>query len=106
MHVLENDDIELAQKMLAREEEINHLVELLRKKYIQLMTRGEGRAADGVLLIDISSNLERSSDRTLHIAKYILGNKYNFKYDTSNFKYEHQSDLPTKLIGEAKNVLE
>lgn len=106
LHVLENDDIELAQKMLAREEEINHLVELLRKKYIQLMTRGEGRAADGVLLIDISSNLERSSDRTLHIAKYILGNKYNFKYDTSNFKYEHQSDLPTKLIGEAKNVLE
>ncbi|GAA2898778.1 Na/Pi cotransporter family protein [Enterococcus pseudoavium] len=93
LQVLENDDIDLAQKMLYREEEINQLVELLRQKYIKLMTKGEGRAADGVLLIDISSNLERSSDRTLHIAKYFLGNKYNFKYDTSNFHYE-RPDTP------------
>lgn len=70
LSILENDDIHLAQKMLDREEAINQLVELLRKKYITLMTKGEGRASDGVLLIDISSNLERTSDRTLHIAKY------------------------------------
>ncbi|WP_407857346.1 Na/Pi cotransporter family protein [Enterococcus hailinensis] len=88
LSILENDDIHLAQKMLDREESINQLVELLRKKYITLMTKGEGRASDGVLLIDISSNLERTSDRTLHIAKYFLGNKYNFKYDTTNFQYE------------------
>lgn len=88
LSILENDDIHLAQKMLDREEAINQLVELLRKKYITLMTKGEGRASDGVLLIDISSNLERTSDRTLHIAKYFLGNKYNFKYDTTNFQYE------------------
>lgn len=88
LSILENDDIYLAQKMLDREESINQLVELLRKKYITLMTKGEGRASDGVLLIDISSNLERTSDRTLHIAKYFLGNKYNFKYDTTNFQYE------------------
>lgn len=88
LSILENDDIHLAQKMLDREESINQLVELLRKKYITLMTKGEGRASDDVLLIDISSNLERTSDRTLHIAKYFLGNKYNFKYDTTNFQYE------------------
>lgn len=88
LSILENDDIHLAQKMLDREEAINQLVELLRKKYITLMTKGEGRASDSVLLIDISSNLERTSDRTLHIAKYFLGNKYNFKYDTTNFQYE------------------
>ena len=88
LSILENDDIHLAQKMLDREESINQLVELLRKKYITLMTKGEGRASDSVLLIDISSNLERTSDRTLHIAKYFLGNKYNFKYDTTNFQYE------------------
>lgn len=88
LSILENDDIHLVQKMLDREESINQLVELLRKKYITLMTKGEGRASDGVLLIDISSNLERTSDRTLHIAKYFLGNKYNFKYDTTNFQYE------------------
>ncbi|MFC4771992.1 Na/Pi cotransporter family protein [Enterococcus hermanniensis] len=87
LQVLENDDINLAQKILEREEDINQLVELLRKKYITLMTTGEGRTSDGVLLIDISSNLERTSDRTLHVAKYFLGNKYNFKYDTTNFQY-------------------
>lgn len=96
LSILENDDIHLAQKMLDREESINQLVELLRKKYITLMTKGEGRASDGVLLIDISSNLERTSDRTLHIAKYFLGNKYNFKYDTTNF--QHEAEQHTKIL--------
>lgn len=96
LSILENDDIHLAQKMLDREEAINQLVELLRKKYITLMTKGEGRASDSVLLIDISSNLERTSDRTLHIAKYFLGNKYNFKYDTTNFQYE--AEQHTKVL--------
>lgn len=96
LSILENDDIYLAQKMLDREESINQLVELLRKKYITLMTKGEGRASDSVLLIDISSNLERTSDRTLHIAKYFLGNKYNFKYDTTNFQYE--AEQHTKVL--------
>ncbi|MGX2946748.1 Na/Pi cotransporter family protein [Enterococcus alishanensis] len=89
--VLRNDDTELAQKMLQREQEINQIVDLLREKYVKLMNTGQGRAADGVLLIDISSNLERSSDRSLHVAKYILGNKYNFKYDTTNFNYQNDS---------------
>lgn len=85
--VLETDDIVLAEKMLDREEEINQLVTLLRAKYIQLMNNGSGRAGDGVLFIDISSNLERTSDRTLHIAKYILGNKYGFKMPTPTFQH-------------------
>ena len=106
LQVLENDDIALAQKMLERETEINQLVELLRKKYIRLMTKGEGRAADGVLLIDISSNLERSSDRTLHIAKYIIGNKYNFKYDTSNFHYEVPEEPAETPLTNTSEVLD
>ncbi|BCA85853.1 transporter [Enterococcus saigonensis] len=77
--VLETDDHDLAAKILLREKEVNELVDLLRKKYFRLMSSGHGRAADSVLFIDISSNLERSSDRTLHIAKYILGNVYGFK---------------------------
>ncbi|WP_368259510.1 Na/Pi cotransporter family protein [Enterococcus sp. 2201sp1_2201st1_C11_2201SCRN_220225] len=79
LDVLENGDSQKAQRILTREGEINGLVDLLRSKYIRLMNHGEGRAADGILFIDISSNLERSSDRTLHIAKYILGNDYGFK---------------------------
>ncbi|EOH93200.1 Na/Pi cotransporter family protein [Enterococcus pallens] len=91
--VLEDDDVELAEKMLEREKEINQLVDLLRSKYIRLMNAGEGRAGDSVVFIDISSNLERSSDRTLHIAKYILGNKYSFKADTKNFQYIETEDV-------------
>ncbi|MGG5318718.1 Na/Pi cotransporter family protein [Enterococcus sp. AZ072] len=91
--VLEDDDVELAERMLEREKEINQLVELLRSKYIRLMNAGEGRAGDSVVFIDISSNLERSSDRTLHIAKYILGNKYSFKADTKNFQYIETEDI-------------
>ncbi|MBO1308659.1 Na/Pi cotransporter family protein [Enterococcus sp. 669A] len=90
--VLEEDDSELAERILEREKEVNQLVELLRKKYIRLMNTGEGRAGDSVVFIDISSNLERSSDRTLHIAKYILGNKYNFKAYTKNFQYVETED--------------
>ncbi|GCF95000.1 transporter [Enterococcus florum] len=93
LSVLEDDDAELAQRILDRENEVNELVELLRAKYIRLMNTGEGRAGDSVVFIDISSNLERSSDRTRHIAKYILGNKYNFKYDTKNFQYAEQEEL-------------
>ena len=93
LDVLENDDMALAEKMLEREQEVNRLVELLRNKYIRLMNHGEGRAADGILFIDISSNLERSSDRTLHIAKYILGNEYGFKTPAT---YHQQTELHSK----------
>ncbi|MGG5341579.1 Na/Pi cotransporter family protein [Enterococcus sp. AZ192] len=72
----ENDDKEMAAHMLDREEQIDQMVKKLRKKYISTMNSGKGRAADGVLFIDIASNLERMSDRTIHIAKYILGERY------------------------------
>ncbi|GGC75352.1 Na/Pi cotransporter family protein [Enterococcus wangshanyuanii] len=74
--VFENDDKEMAAHMLDREEQIDQMVKKLRKKYISTMNSGKGRAADGVLFIDIASNLERMSDRTIHIAKYILGERY------------------------------
>lgn len=94
LEILESGDRLKAQKMLTREGEINRLVDLLRSKYIRLMNHGEGRAADGILFIDISSNLERSSDRTLHIAKYILGNDYGFKTPAA---YHPQTEAETKL---------
>lgn len=92
--VMESDDCELAEKILSREQEINRLVDLLREKYIRLMNKGEGRAGDGVCFIDISSNLERSSDRSLHIAKYVLGNQYDFKSPTP---YLSQADIAQEI---------
>lgn len=74
--VFENDDKEMAAHMLNREEQIDQMVKKLRKKYISIMNSGKGRAADGVLFIDTASNLERMSDRTIHMAKYVLGERY------------------------------
>lgn len=72
----ENDDKEMATHILEREEQIDSMVKMLRKKYISIMNSGKGRAADGVLFIDTASNLERMSDRTIHMAKYVLGERY------------------------------
>ncbi|MGL4695117.1 Na/Pi cotransporter family protein [Enterococcus larvae] len=72
----ENDDKEIAAHILEREEEIDEMVKHLRKKYISIMNSGKGRAADGILFIDTASNLERMSDRTIHMAKYVLGERY------------------------------
>lgn len=72
----ENDDKEIAAHILEREEEIDEMVKHLRKKYISIMNSGKGRAADGILFIDTASNLERMSDRTVHMAKYVLGERY------------------------------
>lgn len=85
--ILDNNDKELAHKIIQRESEVNEIEEHLRKKYIHMMNKGEGRAADGVLFIDISSNLERCSDLTVHIAKYVLGERYHSRLETS-------TDLP------------
>ena len=72
----ENEDKEMAAHILEREEQIDTMVKMLRKKYISIMNSGKGRAADGVLFIDTASNLERMSDRTIHMAKYVLGERY------------------------------
>ncbi|MHC5248034.1 Na/Pi cotransporter family protein [Enterococcus sp. LJL90] len=76
LSLLHEDDEQLAHEMMDREEQVNLMVEELRAKYIQLMTTGQGRPSDGVLFIDISSNLERCSDLSVHIAKYALDKRY------------------------------
>ncbi|WP_265457353.1 Na/Pi cotransporter family protein [Enterococcus sp. HY326] len=76
LSLLHEDNEQLAHEMMDREEQVNLMVEELRAKYIQLMTTGQGRPSDGVLFIDISSNLERCSDLSVHIAKYALDKRY------------------------------
>lgn len=79
MIAFDSNDTDLARHIMTREDQINTMVEHLRDKYIAMLGSGEGRAADGILFIDIASNLERMSDRTVHIAKYILGERYGTK---------------------------
>lgn len=68
----------LAEKVLVREKEINALEIHLRAKYIERLNAGIGQPSDGILFVDIVSNLERMSDHTVKIAKHTLGYRYPF----------------------------
>lgn len=68
----------LAGNVIKREKEINSLEISLRGKYIDLLNQGLGRPSDGILFVDIVSNLERMSDHSVKIAKHALGFRYPF----------------------------
>lgn len=76
LEAFEKNDYALAQHILEREVEIDSMVKMLRKKYISIMNSGIGKVADGVLFIDTAANLERMSDRTVHMTKYVLAERY------------------------------
>jgi phosphate:Na+ symporter len=73
------DSYSLAGKVLQREKEVNRLEEDIRRKYIQRLNSGEGRPSDGILFVDIVSNLERMSDHSVKIAKHAIGLRFPFQ---------------------------
>ncbi|GAA0366678.1 Na/Pi cotransporter family protein [Alkalibacterium iburiense] len=73
------DSYSLAGKVLKREKEVNRLEEDIRRKYINRLNKGEGLPSDGILFVDIVSNLERMSDHSVKIAKHALGLRYPFQ---------------------------
>lgn len=73
------DSYSLAGKVLQREKEVNRLEEDIRRKYILRLNEGEGLPSDGILFVDIVSNLERMSDHSVKIAKHALGLRYPFQ---------------------------
>ncbi|SER59512.1 phosphate:Na+ symporter [Isobaculum melis] len=75
----ESGDTELAQKIMKREEQINAMERLLRKKYTRMLNDGTGRPSDGILFVDIASNLERVSDHAAHIAEHVLGIRHEYQ---------------------------
>ena len=76
------DSYSLAGKVIKREKEVNRLEEDIRKKYIDRLNRGTGLPSDGILFVDIVSNLERMSDHAVKIAKHSLGIRYPFQHET------------------------
>lgn len=77
---LENNN-ELAENVVAREDEVDRLELELRQQYLANLNKGIGKPSDGVLYIDIVSNLERISDHTSKIAKHSLDVRYPFQVD-------------------------
>lgn len=79
------DSYSLAGKVLEREKEVNKLEDEIRSKFIKRLNKGIGRPSDGILFVDIVSNLERMSDHSTKIAKHTLGIRY---------KFQQQSKIP------------
>lgn len=66
----------LAGKVIQREKKVNQLEHTIRENYIQRLNKGIGVPSDGILFVDIVSNLERISDHTVKIAKHTLGIRF------------------------------
>ncbi len=91
------DSHSLAGKVLKREKEVNELEDNIRNKYIHRMNAGIGLPSDGILFVDIVSNLERISDHTVKIAKHALGIRYAFEKTK-----RMPATYPAKLVEEAE----
>ncbi|MER2063551.1 MAG: Na/Pi cotransporter family protein, partial [Alkalibacterium sp.] len=84
------DSYSLAGKVIKREKEVNRLEEDIRKKYIERLNSGTGLPSDGILFVDIVSNLERMSDHSVKIAKHSLGIRYPFQQDTKRPRHSRK----------------
>lgn len=79
---LENND-DIAQLVVERENLIDELEQALRQEYMSNLNKGIGKPSDGVLYIDIVSNLERISDHSSKIAKHSLDVRYPFQVENA-----------------------
>lgn len=75
------DNEDLVANVLKREEEINKMEIHVRNKYITLLNEGKGTPSDGIMFVDIVSNLERMSDHAVKIAKNVSGERYPFQQE-------------------------
>ncbi|MDN6292971.1 MAG: Na/Pi cotransporter family protein, partial [Tetragenococcus halophilus] len=69
MQAYETESHSIAGKVIKREKDVNNLEESIRSTYISNLNKGIGKPSDGILFVDIVSNLERISDHSVKIAK-------------------------------------
>lgn len=70
---LKNFDIELARSVIQKEEQIDKMERLLRKRHILRLNNGNCTGNAGIVFVDIVSNLERIGDHSVNIAEAVLG---------------------------------
>ncbi|MGB3160153.1 Na/Pi cotransporter family protein [Carnobacterium sp.] len=68
----EEDDSDLAEKVISQDPLINKMEIKMRKKYIESVNNGSERSGDGILFIDIVSSLERIGDHSVKIARHVI----------------------------------
>lgn len=69
---LENDDKELAKKVLQNESELDRMEKEFRKSHISRLNNNLCSGYAGSVFLDILSNLERIGDHSKNIAQYVL----------------------------------
>ncbi|HSI66156.1 MAG TPA: Na/Pi cotransporter family protein [Planococcus sp. (in: firmicutes)] len=70
---INTDDLAEAKAVSDKENEIDMMERVLRKKHILRLTNQECTGAAGIVFIDIVSNLERVGDHAVNIAETVLG---------------------------------
>lgn len=66
------NDVEKAKEVLSRENEIDKMERVLRKKHIMRLNERQCSGDAGIVFVDIISNLERIADHSVNIAETIL----------------------------------
>ena len=69
---VENNDLEQAQALIKRHEDINNMERVLRKTHIKRLNNGECSPQAGVNFIDIISHYTRVSDHAMNLAEKVL----------------------------------
>ncbi len=72
IEALEQDNHDIAERVLTQEEEIDRLERQLRKKHILRLNEGQCSGSAGIVFVDILSNLERIGDHAVNIAETVL----------------------------------
>jgi len=69
---VENNNLEQAQALIKRHEDINNMERVLRKTHIKRLNNGECSTQAGVNFIDIISHYTRVSDHAMNLAEKVL----------------------------------
>lgn len=75
MHSLENNNLELAKKVVKNDDCIDDMEAQFRRAHINRLNEGVCNGEAGAIYIDILSNLERIGDHSVNIAQYVLGER-------------------------------
>src|SRR5699024_1386174 len=73
VHALKRKDREEALSFIQKEDKIDKMERVYRKKHIIRVNEGACDASAGIVFVDIISNLERIGDHAVNIAEEVLG---------------------------------
>lgn len=77
IEALEQQSKDLANDVLRKEDQIDELERVLRKRHIYRLNQGECSGTAGIVFADIISNLERVGDHASNIARTVLDDQLN-----------------------------